>query len=158
MSDAGQIDGLGPGGGWRCHKLYYVWKQMKKRCSNPDAKDYHRYGGRGIRVCKEWMNSSAFCEWALASGWRPGLTLDRIDNDGDYSPRNCRFITHRRNCQNRSETLRRELPVGVRRSGHRYSAKIMVEGTLRNLGTFDTVREASAAYKAEDRIARERGL
>jgi len=63
------------------------------------------YGGRGVAVCDEWLDPKAFCEWALATGYERGLTIDRIDNDGDYEPSNCRFITTEENNQNRRCTI-----------------------------------------------------
>jgi hypothetical protein len=84
--------------------LYSVWYGMKQRCHYPKAIKYRHYGARGITVCPEWKeNSLAFIRWGEANGYAPGLDLDRINNDMGYSPENCRFITHKRNCQNRSK-------------------------------------------------------
>lgn len=84
------------------HPLYNVWSSMRKRCSNSNHKSWARYGGRGIKVCKTWQNSKTFIAWALAHGWQQGLQLDRRNNDGNYSPQNCRFVTAKTNAQNRS--------------------------------------------------------
>lgn len=73
-------------------RLYYVWVEMRQRCQNPRHPRYPLYGGRGIRVCDEWKDFERFRSWALANGYRPGLSLDRIDNDGDYEPGNCRWV------------------------------------------------------------------
>lgn len=83
-------------------KLYYVWNTMKQRCVNPNVTRYKRYGGRGISVCEEWKKSFlAFHTWANAAGYKQGLTIDRIDNDGDYKPSNCRWVTNLENRRNR---------------------------------------------------------
>jgi len=75
---------------------------MKRRCYDPWHRSYHRYGGRGIFICGEWLcDFHSFRDWAITSGFDPALQLDRIDNNGPYSPENCRFVTHRVNCLNR---------------------------------------------------------
>ena len=82
-------------------KLYGIWTAMKQRCQNKNDRNYFRYGGRGISVCDEWSNNyGAFREWCYEHGYKEGLELDREDNNGDYTPENCRFVTHRENLLN----------------------------------------------------------
>lgn len=72
--------------------LYSTWNGMKQRCLDPNSSHYHRYGGRGVTICEEWLNDySKFYEWAMANGASKELTLDRIDTDGNYEPSNCRW-------------------------------------------------------------------
>lgn len=75
------------------HPLHTVWVSMRQRCTNPNEPAWKDYGGRGIAVCDEWNEFKTFFKWALASGWQPGLTVERKDNYKGYSPSNCCFAT-----------------------------------------------------------------
>jgi len=87
------------------HGLYPIWIGIKSRCLNKNRLAYKRYGGRGITICPAWEKSpEAFIRWALAAGWRKPLQIDRKDNDGPYSPENCRFVTASINSSNRRDT------------------------------------------------------
>lgn len=82
-------------------KLYSIWENMNLRCYNLNDTGYHRYGGRGIQVCNEWRESpETFIRWARTNGWKPELELNRINNDGHYTPDNCNFVTHAENGRN----------------------------------------------------------
>lgn len=80
-------------------KTYRIWKSMLQRCNNPKCTAYARYGGRGITVCDRWRNFENFLEDMGIQP--PGLTLDRTNNNGNYEPSNCRWVTHKENCNNR---------------------------------------------------------
>ena len=86
-------------------KLYNVWRGIKKRCNNPDHYAYPQYGGRGIKLSEEWRDFEAFYSWALKNGYEVGLTLDRINNDGDYAPDNCRWTTWKVQGNNRRTNI-----------------------------------------------------
>ena len=84
-------------------KLYSVWFHMKDRCRNPDSK---YYGAKGIKVCEEWdKDYMAFRKWALENGYKDGLTIDRIDVNGDYCPENCRWLTVLEQNYNKTNTI-----------------------------------------------------
>lgn len=82
-------------------RLYITWSAMKSRCLNKNHPKYKDYGGRGIKVCKDWRSYKAFEEWALSHGYRDDLTIDRIDVDGNYKPSNCRWIPRSEQAKNK---------------------------------------------------------
>ena len=86
-------------------RLYRIWCAMKSRCYNPNRAGFHRYGQRGICVCNEWQTFGGFREWAMSSGYQDDLTLDRENNDGNYCPDNCRWITLKEQQNNRCDTI-----------------------------------------------------
>lgn len=86
-------------------KLYKVWAAVKQRCTNPKNKAYKNYGGRGIKLCDEWLEYEPFEEWAFENGYAEGLQLDRIDNNGSYSPDNCRFVSTLENSHNKRNNV-----------------------------------------------------
>lgn len=84
--------------------IYNSWQNMKGRCLRASHPKYHRYGGRGIQVTDEWLDIKGFYKWALNSGWKKGLTLDRINNDGNYSANNCQWVSASENSRKKSTT------------------------------------------------------
>lgn len=122
-------------------RLYKVWWHMIERCYNKKDKDYKNYGKRGINVCREWLEYIPFRDWALLNGYDDNLTIDRENNDGNYEPSNCRFITYKENNRNRSynilnlekaEKIREEYKTG--------------KYTQRNLANKYGVTKASISY------------
>ena len=81
-------------------KLFKVWNNLIQRCRNYRNKDYKWYGEKGVRVCKQWLQFDGFREWAVASGFRKGVTIERIDRDGDYCPENCTWIPQAQQLRN----------------------------------------------------------
>jgi hypothetical protein len=87
-------------------RLYRTWLNMKSRCYNSNSANYHSYGKCGIKVCKEWRKCFVtFRNWALANGYSDDLTIDRIDNDGDYFPENCRWVTKAEQQRNKRNSV-----------------------------------------------------
>lgn len=84
--------------------FYHIWQNIKARCLRKTNPKYHRYGGRGIKVCEEWLSIENFAKWAKENGWKEGLTIDRIDNDGDYCPSNCRWVSVSENSRKKKTT------------------------------------------------------
>jgi hypothetical protein len=131
-------------------RIYDTWHHMVSRCYNESDKSFSNYGGRGISVYDEWKNSlEIFNEWAINNGYSDDLTIDRINNDGNYEPGNCRFVTRSRNCIKKNIYKNNKTGYkGVRRAsrGNKFEACIGVDKKVIHLGTFSEPIDAALAY------------
>jgi len=138
--------------GLRYHKLYRVWLNMRIRCYNPNAPGYQYYGGRGIRVWIRWKGSFvSFYKWAMNNGWKEGLQIDRRDNDGNYHPDNCRFVTAKVNSNNKRK-LQKNNKTGCpgiifNKARNKYIAQPYINGKNTYLGYFNTIEESAEAVR-----------
>lgn len=106
---------------WEDKNLQHIFLGMKMRCYSPKNKSYRWYGGKGIKVCDEWMDNPKLFEiWSISNGYKKGLTIDRIDENKDYSPDNCRWITNEENSKYKSTTKIIEVD-GIKRTGREWA-------------------------------------
>lgn len=137
--------------------LYAVWAGIKDRCNNKNNIGYVNYGGRGISVCQEWSGDfKKFHDWSMSQGYMKGLDIDRIDNNGDYKPSNCRYVSRFVNMSN-TRHFRKTNTTGFRgvfRYGKtkRFYSKIQMNGSQINLGVSDTAEQASKVYEHARKI------
>jgi hypothetical protein len=134
-------------------RLYGIWKNMRERCNNPNRERYKDWGGRGIRICDEWNDFKTFYEWGMSNGYdetapRGKCTLDRINNDGNYEPGNCRWANMVE--QNRNQRLDSRNESGCAgvywdKRNKRWAARISI-----SLGDFKNVNDAVVARKAAE--------
>ena len=131
-------------------RLYRIWTNIKDRVLNPKNKQYNDYGGRGITICDEWKNDfMTFYNWATTNGYSEELSIDRIDNDGNYEPSNCRWATQTIQCRN--TRIRKNNKSGYKgvcypKGKNKYIAQICVNTKIIHLGYFQTAEEGAIAY------------
>jgi len=126
------------------HPLYVVWAGIIGRCENRGNTNYKYYGARGITICQEWrVNFVVFMDWCIKNQWRKGLEIDRIENNGNYEPGNCRFISHKANMTNaRFLTSRNKTGYrGVSKHRQKYRGNC----NQMYIGNFNTPYEAALA-------------
>lgn len=129
-------------------KLHRLWSIMKQRCYYLGRDNYKYYGGRGIAVCDEWKDDfQAFYDWAMANGYREGLTIDRKDVDGNYCPENCRWITQKEQASNKSNVRQ------ITYNGETHTIPEWAEITGMNYSALYR-RLTSLGWAAEDALAK----
>ena len=128
------------------HKIYRAWCAMKERCYSSACLAYKYYGERGIIICDEWLNDfEAFLKWSLENGWVKGLSIDREDNDGNYEPDNCRWITIKEQSYNRGKSRNNKsnyTGVSFYRKTSKWESFIIYEDKKYYLGLYNTKKEA----------------
>ena len=136
-------------------KEYYTWCAMKQRCLNPNTEYYYMYGGKGITVCDEWINS--FEQFYADMGDAPGpdYSIDRIDNNLGYSKDNCHWVKDETGIQQINQGIKKSNKSGVtgvnwHKASNKWQARITVQGKRLSLGVFDTKEEAVKIRKAAE--------
>jgi hypothetical protein len=130
-------------------RLYKIWANIKYRVSNYNNKRYKDYVGRGITICEEWLDVQNFYNWAMSNGYSDELSIDRIDNDGNYCPENCRWTNI--TIQSRNQRIPKNNTSGYKgvyfnkRLG-KYVAQININKNRVYLGSFQTAEEGAIAY------------
>ena len=131
-------------------RLYKVWANIKDRVLNPKKENYINYGGRGITICDEWKNDfMSFYNWAMENGYSDELSIDRIDNDENYCPENCRWTTSI--IQNRNKRMHKNNTSGFKgvsyyKRGGNYQTYVKIKYKKIHLGHFLTAVEGAVAY------------
>ncbi len=135
--------------GLRSTRLYNIWSNIKDRTLNPKNKRYSDYGGRGTTLCEEWLDVQNFYDWAMSNGYSDELSIDRIDNDGNYCSENCRWTTQ--TIQSRNQRIRKNNTSGFKgvsfsKDNNSFRVKISVNNKSMHIGYFPTAVEGAIAY------------
>lgn len=138
------------------HPNYGVYWSMLQRCRDPHVRNYHKYGGAGITVCERWTGLHGFDNFNSDMGVRPSLkySIDRIDNNGNYEPGNCKWSTVLEQAHNRGlwiTNISGHAGVTWDKQRNIWRANIMREGVAKYLGKFKDVEKAAEAYAAAER-------
>lgn len=133
-------------------RLYQCWADMKHRCNNPHNPFYKRYGGRGITYCSEWETFPPFMQLALSNGYQNNLTLDRIDNNGNYCPENCKWSTQYEQASNKTPKPNKFGYTGIHERVYKgkssYIARVCRNHKDYYVGIYKTPYEAYCAREA----------
>ena len=136
--------------------LYRVYYAMKGRCYNCNNKSYKNYGGRGIKICDEWLGENGvveFYKWSINNGYKKGLRIDRINNNGNYEPSNCRYVNASLSAQNERTQINSTTGIsGVwyRKDKKDYRVTISVNNKRKSCGCYKTLEEAKEARKQSE--------
>ena len=132
----------------RIYKRYY---DIKTRCYNPKYKKFENYGGRGIKVCDEWLNDfQVFYDWSIANGYKDGLEIERIENDGDYTPDNCKWATRSDQMKNTGMYLNNKSGykgVSWHKANNKWVVQIGLNGKRLCVGYYEDINDAVKARK-----------
>lgn len=130
-------------------RIYTIWSGIKQRCYNSKSINYDNYGLRGIGMCDEWRNDfQAFYNWAMMNGYNAKLSIDRIDNEKDYAPYNCRWVdmpTQEANKRPLKRNTSGYTGIGWDKENSKWRATVSFNGKEKRLGRYNTIEEALAA-------------
>ena len=128
------------------HELYHTWQSMKQRCLNPNTEWYHRYGGRGITVCDEWLHSFETFLKDVGAKPKPNYSLDRIDVNGNYTKDNVRWVNDFVQMMNRRSHIGKYKGVSFYKIHKKYASAVYIKDKHLHIGMYLTEEEAANAY------------